>query len=115
VRADRRRVAQVVANLLANAIKYSPAGGAVSMTAEALDGRVVVSIKDEGLGIPEESRHEVFLPFVRLDSDADTEGTGLGLAISRRIIRRHGGELDFVSAPGEGSTFSFVLPREPRE
>jgi PAS domain S-box-containing protein len=115
VRADRRRVAQVVANLLANAIKYSPGGGPVSVRAEVRDGRVGVSVTDEGIGIPEESRHEVFLPFVRLDSNADAEGVGLGLAISRRIIRRHGGELDFESVPGEGSTFSFELPREPRE
>jgi PAS domain S-box-containing protein len=115
VRADRRRVAQVVANLLANAIKYSPGGGAVSLRAERRDGRVAVSVTDEGVGIPEESRHEVFLPFVRLDSNADAEGTGLGLAISRRIIRRHGGELDFESVPGQGSTFSFELPREAKE
>jgi PAS domain S-box-containing protein len=115
VRADRRRVAQVVANLLANAIKYSSDGGTVSLTAERRDGRVWVSVTDEGIGIPEESRHEVFLPFVRLDSNADAEGTGLGLAISRRIIRRHGGELDFQSLPGEGSTFTFVLPREAKE
>jgi len=115
VRADRRRVAQVVANLLANAIKYSPDGGAVSVRAEGRNGRVAVSVADEGIGIPEESRHEVFLPFVRLDANADAGGTGLGLAISRRIIRRHGGELDFQSVPGEGSTFSFELPREARE
>jgi PAS domain S-box-containing protein len=115
VRADRRRVAQVVANLLANAIKYSPEGSAVSVNAELRDGRVAVSVKDEGIGIPEESRHEVFVPFVRLDSNADAEGIGLGLAISRRIIRRHGGELDFESVPGQGSTFSFELPREAKE
>ena len=115
VRADQRRVAQVVANLVANAIKYSPDGGEVSLSAEQRDGHVAVSVKDDGIGIPEESRHEVFLPFVRLESNADAEGTGLGLAISRRIIRRHGGELDFVSVPGKGSTFSFVLPRESRE
>jgi signal transduction histidine kinase len=115
VRADQRRVAQVVANLVANAIKYSPDGGEVSLSAEQRDGHVAVSVKDDGIGIPEESRHEVFLPFVRLESNADAEGTGLGLAISRRIIRRHGGELDFESVPGKGSTFSFVLPRESRE
>ena len=85
------------------------------MKAERRDGRVAVSVTDEGIGIPEESRHEVFVPFVRLDSNADAEGIGLGLAISRRIIRRHGGELDFESVPGEGSTFSFELPREATE
>ena len=114
VRVDRRRVAQVLGNLLSNAIKYSPDGGAVSIAAEQRDSVVSVSVTDEGIGIAPESRHEVFLPFVRLDSDPSADGAGLGLAISRRIIRRHGGELDFESVPGEGSTFSFELPVEPR-
>ena len=113
VRADRRRVGQVVANLLANALKYSPAGGAVSVRAERRDGRFVVSVADEGIGIPEESRQDVFLPFFRVGGGTGAEGTGLGLAISRRIVRRHGGELDFESTPGRGSTFSFELPLEP--
>jgi PAS domain S-box-containing protein len=115
VRADRRRVAQVVGNLLSNAIKYSPDRGAVSLAAERRDGVVSVSVTDEGIGIAPESRHEVFLPFVRLGSEPGAEGTGLGLAISRRIIRRHGGDLDFQSVPGEGSTFSFELPVEPAD
>jgi len=115
VRADRRRVSQVVGNLLSNALKYSPSGGAVSIRAERRDGRFVVSVADEGIGIPEESRHDVFLPFVRVGREANAEGTGLGLAISRRIVRRHGGEMDFESTPGKGSTFSFELPFEPRE
>ncbi len=115
IRADRRRVSQVVGNLLSNALKYSPDGGAVSITAERRDGRFVVSVADEGIGIPEESRHDVFLPFIRVGRDGDAEGTGLGLAISRRIVRRHGGEMDFESTLGKGSTFSFELPLEPRE
>ena len=113
VRADRHRVGQVVGNLLSNAIKYSPGGGAVSVRAERENGRLVVYVQDEGVGIPPESHHEVFLPFVRLGADPGADGTGLGLAISRRIIRRHGGELDFESVPGSGSTFSFELPLEP--
>ena len=102
-------------NLLSNALKYSPDGGAVSITAERRDGRFVVSVADEGIGIPEESRHDVFLPFIRVGREGDAEGTGLGLAISRRIVRRHGGEMDFESTLGKGSTFSFELPLEPRE
>jgi PAS domain S-box-containing protein len=113
VQADRRRVGQVLGNLLSNAIKYSPDGGPVSIAAERRDGVVSVSVTDEGIGIPPESRHEVFVPFVRLGENGGADGTGLGLAISRRIIRRHGGELDFESVPGEGSTFSFELPAEP--
>jgi signal transduction histidine kinase len=75
---------------------------------------MVVSVSDEGVGIPEESRHDVFLPFVRVGPESEADGTGLGLAISRRIVRRHGGEMDFESEPGKGSTFSFELPLEPR-
>ncbi len=112
VRADRRRVGQVVGNLLSNALKYSPDGGVVSVRAERRDGLFVVSVADEGIGIPEESRHDVFLPFVRVGNDA--EGAGLGLAIARRIVRRHGGEMDVESTPGKGSTFTFELPLEPR-
>ena len=115
IRADRRRVGQVVGNLLSNALKYSPEGGAVSLRAERRDGRFVVSVADEGIGIPEASRHDVFLPFVRVGPEVEADGAGLGLAISRRIVRRHGGEMDFVSTPGEGSTFSFELPLEPAE
>ncbi len=115
VRADRRRVSQVVGNLVSNALKYSPDGGAVSVKAERRDGRLVVSVADEGIGIEEASRHDVFLPFVRLGERAEADGTGLGLAISRRIVQRHGGEMDFESTPGKGSTFSFELPLEPAE
>jgi PAS domain S-box-containing protein len=112
VRADRRRVGQVVGNLLSNALKYSPDGGAVLLEAERHDGSFIVSVSDEGVGIAEESRHDVFLPFVRIGPDTDADGTGLGLAISRRIIRRHGGEINVASVPGKGSTFSFQLPVE---
>jgi PAS domain S-box-containing protein len=115
VRADRRRVSQVVGNLLSNALKYSPDGGKVSVKAARRNGRLVVSVADEGIGIAESRRHDVFLPFVRLGDGAHSDGAGLGLAISRRIVRRHGGEMDFESTPGVGSTFSFELPLEPRE
>jgi PAS domain S-box-containing protein len=115
VRADRRRVGQVVGNLLSNALKYSPDGGVVSVKAERRDGRVVVLVADEGIGIPEKDRPDVFLPFVRVGQDTDAEGAGLGLSIARRIVRRHGGEIDFERTPGRGSTFSFELPLEPSD
>ena len=114
-RVDRHRVGQVVGNLLSNAIKYSAEGGPVSIAARRENRRVLVSVTDEGVGIPPESRHEVFLPFVRLSAGVGADGTGLGLAIARRIIRRHGGELDFESVPGAGSTFTFELPVDVRD
>lgn len=111
VHGDPNRLAQVVGNLLSNAIKYSPEGGRVEVVAEQQNGVVRVSVRDEGLGIPEELQERVFAKFFRGDAPASgIPGSGLGLAIARSVVEAHGGRMNFESGRGEGSIFWLELP-----
>lgn len=109
---DPDRVVQTITNLLQNAIKYSPEGGTIRVTARREDGELVISIADEGRGIPAGKLDNVFERFQQIDaSDArEKGGTGLGLTISRSIVEQHGGRIWVESEPATGSTFSFTLP-----
>ncbi len=112
VTADPDRLKQVLLNLLSNAVKYNCDNGSV-MVAAALadDDRVRISVRDTGPGIPAEAFDGVFAPFSRLGMENSTiEGTGIGLTISRELVERMGGELDFDSTVGEGTTFWLALP-----
>ncbi len=112
VRGNPRRLAQVVGNLVDNAIKYTPKGGWIAITATHDDGHVVVNVSDNGIGIPLEEQPRVFHKFYRGES-ADVSavgGTGLGLAIVKAVVERHHGRVWVEAEPGVGSTFSFVLP-----
>jgi len=112
VHADELKLKQVVLNLLTNAIKFTPSGGSVEMTA-AVDGDMaVVTVRDTGSGIPEAEHEAIFEAFQRGGRGAreTTEGTGLGLTLSRRIVDLHGGRLWMDSRVGEGSTFAFSVP-----
>ncbi|RZU47671.1 PAS domain S-box-containing protein [Fluviicoccus keumensis] len=115
VSADENRLMQVYANLLSNAIKYSPADGAVNIAVTEHEGRVRVSIRDHGRGIPAAFRQTAFQRFAQADSSDTREkgGTGLGLSIVKAIIDRHAGHVDYESAPGEGTLFYFELPLPP--
>ena len=109
---ERDRLAQVLANLLTNAIKYSPAGGAVVVAARRNGASVEVEVRDSGIGIPADQQPRVFEKFFRVDP-TDTRrvgGTGLGLTLCRDIVESHGGRIELDSVEGEGSTFRVVLP-----
>jgi signal transduction histidine kinase len=111
VRADERKVKQVLLNLLSNALKFTPQGGRIDVRVKALADRIEVSVADTGVGIAPEDQDKVFEEFRQVGaSAARVEGTGLGLAISRKFIELHGGRMWLESAPGKGSTFTFSLP-----
>ncbi len=101
-----------VRNLLTNAIRYTPDGGRISVSWRVRDGEGRLSVRDTGIGIPAEHIPRLTERFYRVDRGRSraSGGTGLGLAIVKRIMHRHQGRLDFVSAPGEGSTFTLCLP-----
>jgi heavy metal sensor kinase len=113
VKGDRSRLKQVVVNLLDNAIKYTPANGAVRLRVKVAEGRPVLTVEDSGIGIPAEAVPHVFERFYRVDatrSDA-TGGAGLGLAIVKTICDAHGAAVRVVSAMGRGSSFHVTFPR----
>lgn len=112
IKADKNRTLQVVSNLISNAVKFSKLGGVVCVISEIIHNNVRVSIVDEGIGIPDDSKYKIFQSFSQVDS-SDTRskgGTGLGLSISKLIIESMGGNIGFESESGKGSTFFFILP-----
>ncbi len=119
VQADWRRIAQVLGNLITNALRYTPEGGTITLTAavepDAADsGAITVRVADTGVGIAAEDLPYIFERFWRSDkSRARTEygGAGLGLAIAKQLVVLHGGAITVESAPGAGATFTFTLPR----
>ncbi len=109
---DPDRIEQVLLNLIDNAVKYSPYGGAVTVSTEPSETGVRVQVEDEGIGIPVSEQQSIFEKFYRADPHQREVpgGTGLGLYISRELVRRMGGSIGVQSRPGEGSTFFFELP-----
>jgi signal transduction histidine kinase len=110
--ADRERLHQVLFNLLDNAVRYTPSGGRVTVTADRHNGSVDVHVADTGSGIGAEHLPRVFERFYRVDPARSQKdgGTGIGLAIARSVVEAHGGRIWAESEPGEGSVFTFELP-----
>jgi signal transduction histidine kinase len=111
IRGDRARLRQVLGNLIENAVKYSPEGGEVRVSAAAANGAVRIAVRDAGPGIPREQQSRIFEKFGRVDvPGASKPGTGLGLFIARSIAEAHGGSLEVSSGAERGSTFTLTLP-----
>jgi signal transduction histidine kinase len=116
VKGDRQRLEQVILNLLNNANKYSPVGGKISLQLRPEPGRLVVSVTDNGPGIPAEDQSSMFQPYFRREADRERyQGMGLGLAICKQLVEQHGGRIWLMSRPGEGATFAFSLPLTAEE
>ena len=109
---DTDKMTQVIDNILNNAIKYSPDGGKITVTMKTTDDQMILSISDQGLGIPKEDLPKIFDRFYRVDKARSRAqgGTGLGLAIAKEIIKQHNGFIWAKSEYGKGSTFTIVLP-----
>jgi signal transduction histidine kinase len=111
IRADERRIRQVLLNLLSNAIKFMPEGGRIEVGAKPVDGSIEVSVIDTGVGISPEDQEAVFEEFRQVGTaEKKVEGTGLGLALCRKFIELHGGRIWVKSQVGAGSTFTFTVP-----
>jgi len=110
VKADPNKIAWVLTNLIANAIRYTERGGRIEISAKLARDFVYVSVADEGAGIPLAHQSKIFDKFVQVKSDKAVGGSGLGLAICKEIVKAHGGTIWVNSTPGQGSTFTFTLP-----
>jgi len=113
-RFDADKVETIAANLLSNALKFTPPGGRVTVRARADEERIVVEVEDTGPGIPADELPRLFARFYRAESaeSSGTEGTGLGLSLARELARLHGGDISVASEDGRGSTFRMEIPRE---
>ena len=112
---DRDRLAQVLDNLVSNAVKFTPEGGSVSVLLAARDSEALIEVKDTGVGIPAAEQSRLYERFYRASTATERAipGVGLGLTIAKAIVEAHGGELGFDSAEGRGTTFRVRLPRRP--
>ncbi len=110
---DRVRVELILVNLLRNAVKYSAEGTDIRLSVQRQPDTLVISVIDQGIGIPATQQTRLFQPFERLESAArSVGGLGLGLLVCKRLVEAHGGKIWVESKPGKGSTFLFTIPLE---
>ncbi|MGH2408508.1 MAG: sensor histidine kinase [Candidatus Limnocylindrales bacterium] len=110
IEGDERKVKQIIFNLLSNAVKFTPDGGRVTLAARTVGDHVEIAVRDTGVGIDTEHQEKIFEEFYQVGAAKTQEGTGLGLALTRSLVQLHGGRLTVKSTPGEGSTFTVILP-----
>lgn len=117
VEIDTDKITQVLDNIISNALKYSPEGGTVTFTIDILASEIQIRVRDEGVGIPQESVNKIFDRFYRVDKARTRQlgGTGLGLAIAKEMIQAHGGDIWAQSKEGKGTTVFFTLPYDPEQ
>lgn len=117
VEGDEDKLTQILDNIISNALKYSPQGGKITFYMEEKDNQIVVSIQDEGMGIPKDNLEQIFERFYRVDKARTRKlgGTGLGLAISKEMVEAHGGKIWAESVEGKGTTIFFTLPYDRTE
>ena len=110
---DKDGIEQVILNIISNAIKYTENNGEVSINVNSFDENIIIKIKDNGLGIPEDDQRRIFERFYRVEKgrSRDMGGTGLGLSIAKQIVEAHGGEISLNSLIGEGTTIEIMLPQ----
>lgn len=114
IEGDRQRLQRVIANLLDNALKYTPSGGKVRIALREQAQRVLLTIEDTGVGIAADDLQRIFLRFYRCDPSRSRQGIGLGLSLALAFVRAHGGDITVASARGKGSTFTVILSRPVR-
>jgi signal transduction histidine kinase len=112
---DQEQLERALWNLVDNAIKFTPPGGAITLTSRMTEDRISVTVQDSGVGIPKEELPSLFVEFQRLKGAANTEGSGLGLFIVKNIIEAHDGELTVESEDGAGTCFNISLPTRTEE
>ena len=117
IRGDKSKLGQVIYNLTENAIKYTPDGGRIAVTLIQRGKLAVLSVQDNGVGIPKEDIAHIFDRFYRVDKARSREagGSGLGLSIVRQLVELHGGRVTVESEFGHGSTFTVELPMDTKE
>jgi signal transduction histidine kinase len=110
---DTQLLRHILMNLLTNAVKYSAEGSAVYLDLSCQPEKIVIQVRDEGIGIPPEDRPHLFEPFHRASNVGNVSGTGLGLTIVKQMVERHGGSITFDTTLGVGTTFTVVIPTNP--
>ncbi len=109
---DKMRVDQVITNLLSNSLKFTQANGHITIKTEQKGNEVVISVIDNGMGVPPGKQNLLFVPFSQMQSAFRRDGSGLGLYISRGIVESHGGKIWMTSIEGKGTTVAFSLPSD---